>query len=296
MKKVSIITVNFNQSELTREFLGSICKFYEHPKVEIIVVDNGSVPNLTNELSKEYPEAIFIRSEQNLGFAGGNNLGIQKGSGDYYFLVNNDTEFTEGLVESLSNILDDNPNVGIVSPKILYFAEKDKIQYAGYTPMNFITGGNSTIGQYETDRGQYDHLRGSTAYAHGAAMMVRREAVEKAGLMPEIFFLYFEEFDWCEMIRNKGYEIWIEPKASIYHKDSISTGKNSPLKEYYMIRNRILFMRRNAPSTHLWLFYIWFALLVVPKTLFLHAMNIRMDLGKQLFRAVWWNFKNGSGV
>jgi GT2 family glycosyltransferase len=231
LKRVSIITVNFNQPLITELFLNSVANCNTYQNIEIIVVDNGSIENHVPDWHSSFPQVHFIRSEKNLGFAGGNNLGIREASGDYLFLVNNDTEFSPGLIESLVNILDSKTAIGAVSPKILYFENPDIIQYAGFTKMNMNTGRNKCIGQMETDQGQFDANTGPTGFVHGAAMMIRKEAIDKAGLMPELFFLYYEEMDWCEKIRNAGYEIWIEPKARIYHKESMTVGKNSLLKE-----------------------------------------------------------------
>jgi GT2 family glycosyltransferase len=139
----------------------------------MIVVDNGSEVNPISGWEQKYPLIKFIRSEKNLGFAGGNNLGITAAKGEYLFLINNDTEVTENLIERLVNTLEENPQVGIVSPKILYYNTK-VIQYLGYTPLNYVTARNKCIGQFEEDKGQYDSVVGPTGYAHGAAMMVKR--------------------------------------------------------------------------------------------------------------------------
>ena len=293
MKRVSIITVNFNQPLLTELFLNSVAACNTYPFTEIIVVDNGSRDNCLPAWQSSYPEVRFIRSEKNLGFAGGNNLGIKEASGEYLLLVNNDTEFSTGLIESLVSVLDSNPKIGAISPKILYFDKPDIIQYAGFTGMNMNTGRNRCIGQMEKDLGQYDHTTGPTGYVHGAAMMIRKEAINKAGLMPELFFLYYEEMDWCEKIRKAGYEIWIEPKAWIYHKESMSVGKNSLLKEYFMCRNRILFIRRNAPWFSRIIFYFHFLLLVIPRNLIGYLLNGNKARARQFLRAIWWNVRNG---
>jgi GT2 family glycosyltransferase len=293
LKKVSIITVNFNQPELTLGLLKSLHNHADYNPYEIIVVDNGSTQDHITDWSSIYGSAKYIRSEKNLGFAGGNNLGIREATGEYLFLINNDTEVTNGLIKKLVKILDDNPEAGVVSPKIRYFDQPDIIQYAGFTDMNFNTGRNRCIGQFEKDNGQYDQLTGPTGYAHGAAMMIRREAINKAGLMPENFFLYYEEMDWCEKIKRSGYQIWIEPKALIFHKESASVGQNSPLKEYYMTRSRLLFIRRNAPSLSKILFSFHFILLIMPRNLLGYLRDGRADLAKEFFKAVWWNLKGG---
>jgi GT2 family glycosyltransferase len=289
MKSVSIITVNFNQSLVTEQLLQSIDTTNTYPNINIIVVDNGSKENDTETWKVKYPGINFIRSDINLGFAGGNNLGIQAATGDYLFFVNNDTEFTPGLVQTLAEDLDSHPEVGMISPKIMYFDEPGMIQYAGYTPMNYYTARNYTIGQFEMDKGQFDNITGPTGYGHGAAMMVRREAIGKAGTMAENFFLYFEEMDWCDRIRKAGYQIWVDTRAVILHKESVSVGKISGLKEYFMNRNRILFIRRNAPGLAKFVFYIYFVGVVTPRNLLNYIKNGHKGFTSLLLKAIWWN-------
>lgn len=292
MNSVSIITVNFNQSLVTGQLLSSINSTNSYPNIEIIVVDNGSKINSVPEWKVKYPGVKFIRSDKNLGFAGGNNLGVKEATGDYLFFVNNDTEFTEGLVQTLVDLMDKHPETGMVSPKIRYFDQPDILQYAGYTPMNYYTCRNATIGQFEKDNGQYDHTTGPTGYAHGAAMMVRREAIDKAGLMAENFFLYYEEMDWCDHIKKAGYQVWVEPGALIYHKESVSVGKASALKEYFMNRNRILFIRRNAPLHARLIFYVYFMCLVAPRNVLAYQKNGQKGFTGWFLKAIWWNLTN----
>lgn len=293
MKRVSIITVNFNHSYVTDELLNSIRDKNSYTNIEIIVVDNGSKEDPVPQWKIKYPEAIFIRSATNLGFAGGNNLGLSVATGDYLFFVNNDTEFTDGLVETLVNTLNNHPSIGVISPKLLYYDQPTMLQYAGYTPMNYLTARNSCIGQFETDKGQYNQLVGPTGFAHGAAMMVTKAAIEKAGPMAENFFLYYEELDWADRIRHNGFEVWVNMKATIFHKESVSVGKKSALKEYYMNRNRILFIRRNAPFVKAIFFYIYFLLVVTPRNVISYIKEKNYPFIKQLFRAIWWNLSNG---
>jgi GT2 family glycosyltransferase len=293
MKKVSIVTVNYNQPAVTEALLDSIFKVNTYPHLEIIVVDNGSKENHSKEWSEKYPGVKFMRSDVNLGFAGGNNRGIMEATGDYYFLVNNDTEFTEGLVEKLVDTLDANPTIGIVSPKIRYHSHPGIIQYAGFTPMNYYTARNRCIGQFEPDEGQHDHRTGETGFAHGAAMMVRKEAIQKAGLMHENYFLYYEEMDWCERIKKAGYVVWINMQALIYHKESVSVGANSALKEYFMNRNRILFVRRNSPMLAKTAFWPYFLFIAFSKNIINYARQRQWGFVPVLLRSVLWNVVNG---
>jgi GT2 family glycosyltransferase len=289
MKLVSIITVNFNQSYVTEQLLASISQTNTYSSIEIIVVDNGSKINNVPEWILKYPDIIFLRSDRNLGFAGGNNLGIDAAKGDYFFLVNNDTEFTPGLVQTLVETLESHSRIGMVSPKIRYFDQPHMLQYMGFTDMNYYTARNDSIGQFETDNGQYDDLTGRTGYAHGAAMMVKKECIDKAGLMADNFFLYYEELDWCDRIKRAGYEIWLQTAALIYHKESVSVGKVSALKEFFMNRNRILFIRRNAPLGARLFFYIYFVALVVPRNILNYIKMGHSDFIGWLFKAIWWN-------
>lgn len=292
MSLISIITVNFNQHEATLALLKSIHQYYANANIEIILVDNGSDYNNESYYKLDGQQIIYIRSEVNLGFAGGNNLGIVQAKGNYLFLVNNDTEFTEGLIEQLTHLLDANPAIGMVSPQINYYDDKNIVQYAGFTPMNYYTCRNACIGQFETDNGQYTNQVKPTGYVHGAAMMIRTSAVRKAGAMAENFFLYYEEMDWCDTIRRAGFQTWINTNALIYHKESLSVGKNSALKEFFMNRNRILFIRRNAKLHQRLFFYCYFTLFVVPRNIIKYLKSGTSNFILVLFRALWWNVAN----
>ncbi len=293
MKTVSVISVNYNHSAVTEAMLDSVIALNTYGNLEVIVVDNGSRENPVPNWQNKYPQFTFIRSETNLGFAGGNNLGIGAAKGEYLFLANNDTEFTPTLVGRLAAVLDAHPQVGIVSPKIKYFDKPDMLQYVGFTKMDYYTCRNSCIGQFENDNGQYDGIVGPTGFAHGAAMMVRLDAVKKAGTMAENYFLYYEEMDWCDHIRRAGYEIWVDTDALIYHKESVSVGAKSALKEYFMNRNRILFIRRNCGLGVRLVFMTYFLTVVVPRNVLVYMKDKQWKFVPILFRAIWWNFTNG---
>ncbi|KQS26956.1 glycosyltransferase family 2 protein [Dyadobacter sp. Leaf189] len=292
MKTVSIVTVNFNQPQVTEDLLRSLEEVNNYPDLEIIVVDNGSTIDPVPAWKPRYPHVKFIRSEKNTGFAGGNNIGIAQATGNYLFLINNDTEVTPDLIRKLVAQLEENPRIGMISPKINYFDHPKMLQYTGYTPMNYYTARNACIGQFEEDRGQYDSLSGETGYAHGAAMMVRREAIEKAGLMAENYFLYYEELDWCERIRKAGYEIHVDLSALIYHKESVSVGKRTALKEFFMNRNRILFIRKNAPGLTFFIFCCYFLLTVAPRNIFKYIKNKEYSFIPVFLSAIAWHFTN----
>ena len=234
--ELSIITVNYNGVDDTCELIDSI-PFND--KMEVIVVDNASTIDEASIIQQRFPHIIVIRSDNNLGFAGGNNLGIKAAKGKYLFFVNNDTIFKDFRVNALIARLESSPHIAMVCPKIRFAWGNHPIQYAGYTPLSPVTIRNQSIGFGEEDNRQYETPH-QTPYAHGAAMMVKREIIEKVGLMPEDYFLYYEEIDWSMMFTRAGYEIWYDPACTIYHKESQSTGQESPLRTYYITRNRLL--------------------------------------------------------
>ena len=289
MDSVSIITVNYNQPKATVELLLSLIK-YSTKNVEIIVVDNASIVNHELEFKGIIPNLIFIRTEVNLGFAGGNNLGINLAKGDFIFLLNNDTEVPDGCLETMIAEFKSNTKIGLLSPLILYHDDKSIIQYAGFTTLNYLTARNSQIGQFEKNTGQYDNISYETGFCHGAAVMCRKADLLKAGIMDESYFLYYEELDWCEKFKRIGKTINFTGKTFIYHKESLSVGKESIIKTYFMTRNRMLFIRKNTNLLNTFLFGIYYVLFACSKMIFNYLKNGRKDLALYVIKALWWNF------
>lgn len=286
MKKVSIITVNYNQTQVTLDLLMSL-QAQDYRNLEVIVVDNGSVQNPKEEILSAYPNTIFIRSDRNLGFAGGNNLGIKEATGSLLFFINNDTVVPNGTIRNLVTAFANYPDSGIICPLIYYYDRPDITQYAGYTPINTFTGRNLAIG-HQVPTKMCDKVT-ETAYAHGAAMMVSREAIRKAGKMPEVYFLYYEELDWASAIKRAGYKVRVIHNAHILHKESVSTGKSSPLKTYFQTRNRILFMRRNFHWFNRAGFWLFFGAVALPKNMFSYALRRQGEHLKAFLNGFWWN-------
>lgn len=287
---VSVITVNYDQPEVTCELLRSLNEI-TYPSIEIIVVDNASPTRSPDMITKRFPEVKLIISKKNLGFAGGNNLGILEAKGSYLLLINNDTEVEPGFLEPLVQKLELDPTIGAVSPKIRYFYQKDTLQFAGFTPMNPVTIRNEGIGFNEKDKGQYDEDR-ETSFAFGAAMLLPVNIVKKVGMMADIFFLYYEELDWFQRIRDAGYRIMYVHNSIVYHKDSITTGRLSPLKIYYLNRGRVLFMRRNIHGSTALLSIIYQMFVAVPKNLTVFLLKGQFSLFKAYAKAMGWHLKN----
>ncbi|WP_431356535.1 glycosyltransferase family 2 protein [Prevotella communis] len=282
----SVITINYNGLKDTCELIESLP--LEDKSIEVIVVDNASKEDEASIIASRYPQVKVIRSEQNLGFAGGNNLGIKAAQGKNLFFINNDVILKPQTsdIRHLISRLETDDKIGAVCPKIRFAWGDKPIQFAGYTTLSRYTMRNSSIGFGETDKGQYN-IAHPTPYAHGAAMMVKREAIEKAGLMPECYFLYYEELDWSMMFTRAGYDIWYEPACTIYHKESQSTGQYSPLKTYYLTRNRLLFVKRNIQGLRRYITSTYLLLVVAPRDICKYILHRQFNLASATTKGIF---------
>ena len=275
--------------DVTIDLLRSIGSF-DSSTLEIIVIDNGSKVDETHKLNSLFPDVKSIRSNANLGFAGGNNLGIKVAKGDYLFLVNNDTMLSQNTISNLKEVLEQRHEVAIACPLIYYYDEPSVIQYAGFTSINPLTGRNKAV-SYK-DKIITSNKIVETAYAHGAAMMIKKSVVEKLGMMSENYFLYYEELDWVHRIKNAGYKVVVDHRSRVFHKESISTGKASPLKTYFQTRNRILFMRRNFSGIRKFLFYLFFISISTPKYLIVSFLSKKENHISSFLAGIKWNLFN----
>jgi len=284
---VSIITINYNQAKATGDFLASVQKI-TYPSTEIIVIDNASPEPGFNNLKESFPNVLFIQNHVNKGFAGGNNIGVAAAKGEYLLFINNDTEVEQDFLQPLVDCMRSEASIGMVSPKIKYYFNKGLIQYAGGTRINPFTGRGKFMGSGQPDSNLY-HQSYPTALIHGAAMLVSRELIRKAGLMYEPFFLYYEELDWCERAKRAGFTLYYCGKSVVYHKVSFSTGKSSALKVYYLTRNRLLFARRNYTGPQLLTSVLFFAVITVPKNTIFYILNGEYHLLKAFVKGFWWH-------
>jgi len=244
-------------------------------------------------IAGNYPRTRVLLSKTNLGFAAGNNWGIRQAKGEFIFIVNNDTEVTPNLIHSLLRPFYSDPKIAVTSPKIKFYYTPDTIQYAGFRSINTLTGRSATIGEMEKDTGQYNQSKPTRA-AHGCAMMVKREIFEKTGMFPEIFFLYYEERDLSARILKAGYTIWYAADALIYHKESMTVGKENPAKVYYLTRNRILYMRRNTGFVNQAIFALFFTFFTIPKSIMIYLAERKFQHLKLFWKAITWNFHHSS--
>lgn len=287
--KVSIITVNYNQADVTSDMMESLRKI-TWSNIEIFVVDNASTTD-HRIIEDKYPEVTLIRSHVNLGFAGGNNLAIERATGDYILLLNNDTIVSPGFIEPMIETFTRHKKAGIVSPKIVFFYSPKLIQYAGTNKINPMTCRGETVGFMQKDEGQFNN-ESKTDLCHGACMMVSREVIKKVGVLDASYFLCYEEYDYCERVKKAGFEIYYNGDADILHKQSVSMGKQSPLKAYYMTRNRIYFARKNFNGWGVASSLLYNYLIAVPKNIVAELVKGRPENSKAIARGAWWNLRN----
>ena len=244
LQMIYAIVINYNNYKDTVECVDSLKRTYLQ-RFKLVIIDNGSTDESAHMLKKiENDNRVVISSNINIGFSGGNNIGIKyalNNNADFILLLNNDTVVTP---EFLSRLLSTYYQVStlqrtdkiILSPKINYFYDKKKIWFCGGT-WNSVTGRTTHIGINEEDVGQFkDPFR--VSFLSGCCMLIPAKAIQEVGLMSEDYFLYCEDTDYCLRLMKAGYELWVDPSSLIYHKVNASTGKASDTYTYYSVRNK----------------------------------------------------------
>ena len=287
---VSIITITYDHPEVTCDLLTSLRKI-TYSNFEIIVVDNASPHDDPAMIKHKCPEIMFIHSKENLGFAGGNNLGIRQSKGKYILLLNNDTEVDPRFLEPLVAKFESNVLIGAISPKIKFFHTPDTLQFTGISAFNPYTIRNRGFGFGEKDHGQFD-TDYQTDFVHGACMMIPMEVIQKVGLMSECYFLYYEEHDWATRIKKAGYQLWYVHNSTVFHKESISTGKISSLKIYYMNRSRLLYLRRNIHGFQFFIALLYQLFISIPKNAISFLLRGYPGHFHAYHHAVFWHLKH----
>jgi len=246
---VAAIIIHWNQEELTCDTIISLLQT-GYAELKIILVDNGSTNGSGERIAVEFPEIMMVRSEDNLGYAGGANLGFAASletNAEYHFLLNNDVALDKGIIEELLAVMEseDEKRIGLCVPKIYFFDEPQKIWFAG-GDIDLSTGLCRHIGFGRVDCAEYSEQRDCT-FANGCAMFIRREALANVGLFDTSYFHTGEDVDYSLRLVSEGYRIVFVPKARLWHKIRASAGgteKATFRYLYYEHRNRVLIMKK----------------------------------------------------
>ncbi len=276
--KVYILILNWNNWRDTFVCLESVFK-NSYPNYQVVVIDNASTDGSEEKIlewadkksiahvrydrktaekgglfDKEkdltQPSMVFIQTGSNLGYAGGNNVGIQyvlnQDDCKYVWLLNNDTVVDIDALTEMVRTVEADDKIGMVGSKLLYHNRPDIIQAAGGCSIVPWMGNASIIASNEKDDGTWDEPF-EPSYISGASLLVKKEAVEAIGLMDEKYFLYWEDADWGVRARRKGYRLLYCPKSKVWHKEGGTTGYLSPQADYYWIRNGLYFTLKFYP-------------------------------------------------
>ena len=249
MARIAVIILNWNGRKLMQDFLPSVVKFTDPEIGRVIVADNASTDDSVEWLTGQYPDVDLIRFGENHGFAGGYNRAIDQVDEEIVLLLNSDVEVTEGWLSPLLEILDRDPGVAAVQPKIKSWKEKEKFEYAGacggyIDKWGFPFCRGRVLDVTEVDEGQYDSVA-EIFWCSGAAMCIRQEIYRKAGGLDERFFAHMEEIDLCWRIRNAGWSLKVNPQSVVYHLGGGSLPMNHPRKLFLNYRNNLLMIYKN---------------------------------------------------
>lgn len=247
---VSIIIVTWNALPLLKQCLPSVVDS-RYPNFEIIVADNASTDGTAEWLRQRFPQVTVVRHPENWMFCRGNNEALPHASGKYVVLLNNDVEVSPGWLEPLVGAMENDPSVAAVQPKLLQHGDRGRFEYAGASG-GFLDrfGYPFTRGRIlftmEEDRGQYDDAR-DVFWATGAALMLRRSALDEVGPLDEQFVMHMEEIDLCWRLHRSGYRVRVEPSSVAYHIGGGSLPQGDARKVYFNFRNSLLLLYKNLP-------------------------------------------------
>lgn len=254
-KKVAVVILNWNGADWLEKFLPSVVKHSPSVVADVIVADNGSTDSSLTLLQNHFPTVQVIRFDKNYGFAEGYNLSIARLSHPYTVLLNSDVEVTDGWLEAPLNLLEKDPTVAAVQPKIIAERERDRFEYAGASGgfmdkygYPFCRG--RLFATIEKDKGQYDSPI-DVLWATGACLFIRTDVYKAVGGLDATFFAHQEEIDLCWRMRNRGWRLVCTPQSVVYHVGGGTLNAESPRKTFLNFRNNLLMLYKNLPQNEL---------------------------------------------
>jgi GT2 family glycosyltransferase len=297
---VSIIILNYNGQSYIRRCVESVLKS-EYDNFEVVIVDNNSADNSLDIVKSEFHDdrIKLFRNNKNLGFASGNNLGVNYARGQYFVLLNVDTEVDPKWLAELVAVMQSDLTIGAAQAKLLSLDDKSTFDSAGdyldFYGFSFRRGGD----WLEKDSGQYDTIQDIFS-ARGAAVITRKEIVKRIGLFDDDYFLAFEDIDFCWRVRLYGKRVVFVPKSLVYHKGAgISSKVSDEIKNMHGTKNIIMTMIKNYDTVHIIKFAIipHFISLVtgffILEQFIMGKDNKFMNI-KNRIRAFYWLLSNSS--
>ena len=255
MKKIAVVILNWNGAKLLEQFLPSVVAYSE--EATIYVADNASTDTSIEIIESKFPQITIIKNEGNYGFAKGYNIALQQVEEDYYALVNSDIEVTENWLAPILSIFDNEPNIGIIQPKILDYKNKAYFEYAGAAGGYIDQFGypycrGRMFDTLEKDQGQYNDDV-DIFWASGACLFIRKDIYRKLNGFDDDFFAHQEEIDLCWRAFNLGYTARYTSKSVVYHVGGATLNEGNPRKTFLNFRNSLLMLTKNLPERKLFL-------------------------------------------
>ncbi|MBA7603140.1 hypothetical protein ES703_10244 [subsurface metagenome] len=284
---VYIIILNWNGWQDSAECVESVLKI-TYSNYRVLIVDNGSTNDSVKILAKKFPNIEILETGKNLGYAGGNNRGIEKAianEAEYVFILNNDTKVDKNFLQPLVQAMEGDKQIGITGGTVYYYDNPDVIHnMGGYTSL--YTGNSQTFGLNALDRGQFNNAK-EVPQCCGGAMLIRASLIREIGGFNEKFFIYYDEPDICFRTKKAGYKVTFAPGSKIYHKIGRDSSRESGLSNFYGLRNRIWIERMYANKFQYFIFNLYLLFYLLPRILLGHIFHKRLHLLKIIFLAVW---------
>lgn len=252
-KKIAVVILNWNGAKLLEQFLPSVIAYSD--EANIYVADNASTDNSIAVIKEQFPSVKIIQNEGNFGFAMGYNVALQTIVEPYYALVNSDIEVTENWLSPILSLFDNEPNIGIIQPKILDYKNKECFEYAGAAGGYIDSYGypycrGRIFDTLEKDNHQYEDET-EIFWASGACFFIRKEIYKKLNGFDPDFFAHQEEIDLCWRAFNLGYSAKYTSKSVVYHVGGATLNQGNPKKTFLNFRNSLLMLLKNLPSNQL---------------------------------------------
>jgi len=249
--KTAIVILNWNTRKHLETFLPFLVKYSSIPGVQIVIADNASTDDSVAFLKTNYPEVNLLLFDKNYGFAEGYNRALKEVEAEYYVLLNSDIEVTENWLQPLIGLLESNPEIGVVMPKLLSYYQRNLFEYAGAAGGYIDKYGypfckGRMFETLEEDKGQYDGIH-EIFWATGACLAIKAEIFKQAGGFDAYFFAHQEEIDLCWRLHHIGYKIYCTTESVIYHLGGGTLPKSNPYKTYLNIRNNHVLLYKNLP-------------------------------------------------
>jgi len=291
--RVVIVILNWNGYRDTVTCMQSLREI-AYPSCEVVIVDNGSTDGSVARLREEFKDVVYLENQENIGYTGGNNVGIRyamEHGAEYVWILNNDTKVPADALTRLIAAAEKDLKSGLIGPKILQM-ENPELAYSMVGRLNMWFPWPDRMEGEEGSKVTGEAVR--VDFLSGASLLVKREFVEKVGLLDERFFFYWEENDWCERGRKAGFHSLLVPDAKVYHKGGGASGKGwNEFTAYYLVRNWILFMRKHAAAKY-WVTFLPFLIVSLSYWILKALLKGETAVVQSYLSAIAWNIKTSA--